>query len=70
MAREMAEQVPPDVTGDRDERAVGGIAADAPGQIVRGHQSAQKRERGPDLVTRRVAPRGDDVDQVLHAVLC
>ena len=31
VAGEMAEQVAADVAGDRDERAVGGIAADAPG---------------------------------------
>ncbi len=68
MAGEMGEQVAADVAGDRDEAARGDEAADPPGKVVGHDQGAQHAERAPDG-SAGAGTGGDDVDQVLQAVL-
>ena len=65
----MLEQVTADITGHRDIGPMRGIAADAPHQVVGRDQATEQREGAPDHRITGLMPAGDDVDQVLQAVL-
>ena len=65
----MLEQIAADIAGHRDIGPMRGIAADAPHQVVGRDQATEQREGAPDQRITGLMPAGDDVDQVLQAVL-